>query len=262
MQLFGRELSRYLKAVAQVPAYAGYFVRCLRRVKRPVSFILAYLLARPVPGRVVELRNGLRLRLSDHPHDTITVFVIFIREDYGAITPGGTVVDVGANIGIFSLWAAAKGAGRVLAFEPGADAYDLLVLNARDNGLDQVIRPHRLAVVGEAGEPIRFATASSVYHSIETAGENAEWVDTTDLRRIVAESGPVDLLKLDCEGAEYAILFSGGPSEFEAIRAIRLEYHRGRRDQIDAHLARFGLRLEQAKTDSPILGNAWYARPD
>ena len=171
-------------------------------------------------------------------------------------------MDVGANIGVFSLWAAMKGAGRVLAFEPGGDAYDLLVLNARENGLDPVIRPQRLAVVGEAGEPVRFATTSSVYHSIETASENAEWVETTDLRRIIAETGPVDLLKLDCDGAEYAILLSGGQAEFEAIRAIRLEYHRGRRDQIDGHLARFGLRLEQAKSDSPILGNAWYARPD
>ena len=106
MRLFGRDISRYWLRIPEIPAYFGYLLKCFKLFNNPLQLILAYLLSSSLPGRVVELRKGPRIYLSEHSHDIISVFVIFVREDYGRIQPGSTVVDVGANIGIFSLYAA------------------------------------------------------------------------------------------------------------------------------------------------------------
>ena len=75
---------------------------------------------------------------------------------------GETAVDVGANIGYFSLVAArAVGAGgRVVAFEPVAEVRQALAENVRINGASVEIRDEALAdttgEVHEAGAPVRY----------------------------------------------------------------------------------------------------------
>ena len=67
--------------------------------------------------------------LSSHPHDLITVFVIFFHKDYGTIPEQSIVLDIGAHIGALSLYAARRGASKVYAFEPNREAYDVLCRN-------------------------------------------------------------------------------------------------------------------------------------
>jgi FkbM family methyltransferase len=67
---------------------------------------------------------------------------------------GATVFDVGANIGLFSLEAASRGA-IVHAFEPVPATFAALEANARDNGNGR-ITPHRLAL-GAQLETVQFA---------------------------------------------------------------------------------------------------------
>src|SRR6478735_9305250 len=50
-----------------------------------------------------------------------------------AITPGCTVIDIGAGPGVFSLLACQYGAGAVFAIEPD-DSVELLRQMAKDNG--------------------------------------------------------------------------------------------------------------------------------
>jgi FkbM family methyltransferase len=57
--------------------------------------------------------------------------------------------DIGANIGLFSLYAAAERACRVLAFEPSAGNYMVLTRNVQINGLDDRISAYALALSGE-----------------------------------------------------------------------------------------------------------------
>jgi FkbM family methyltransferase len=70
---------------------------------------------------------------------------IFEREEYLrhgiALAPGMTVIDAGANIGLFSLWADRKCGGRcaIYAFEPVRSTFEKLELNAKEHGLS--LRP-------------------------------------------------------------------------------------------------------------------------
>jgi FkbM family methyltransferase len=70
------------------------------------------------------------------------------------IRPGMTVVDVGANIGYYTLLFAdlAGPAGRVIAFEPDPDLFGAAVENVRRNGKRDTVRLHNCALGAQAGE--------------------------------------------------------------------------------------------------------------
>lgn len=262
MQLLGRDISRYVRRIPETFSYLNYFFKCFRLFNNPHEFIWAYLLSRPLSNRVVELRNGLKIYLSEHPHDVISVFVVFVREDYGGIQPGSTVVDIGANIGIFSLYAAHNRATRVFAYEPNSESYYYLLQNIKANHLERVILPCRLAVVGTPGEQVRFPTKSSMYNAIITNDDRTdfEWVNTIGLPEILDQTGDINLLKLDCEGAEYGILFSIGQDIYARIQNIRLEYHSGNEQAIENHLTRYGFIKRCSKADTANSGTMWYEK--
>jgi FkbM family methyltransferase len=211
---------------------------------------------------VIELRKGPRIYLSEHPHDIISVFVVFVREDYGHIQPGSTVVDVGANIGIFSLYAAHNKAAMVLAYEPSAESYSILLRNIKANQLEQSVIAKQLAVVGTPGEQVRFPVKSSMYNAIITDDNETdfEWVNTIGLPEILDQMGNISLLKLDCEGAEYDILACAGEDVYAKIQHIRLEYHSGGEQVIDNYLSRYGFVKRHSQADTASSGNLWYEK--
>ena len=147
------------------------------------------------------------------------------------ILPNWTIVDIGAAIGEFTIFAALRAAqGQVLAFEPNPRSFSLLQENLRLNGI-QNVRAVNAGVWSQAGtmtlddatdEPLQAQTQFS-----ETACENAESIPVITLEQIRKEFTPqgIDLLKLDCEGAEYPILLSAKPETLNAVSRIVMEYH-------------------------------------
>src|SRR5262249_29519345 len=65
---------------------------------------------------------------------------------------GGTLIDVGANIGLVAIAALAHGGARCIAFEPAPDNYALLRRNLRRHGLEARVEAHRVALDSESGE--------------------------------------------------------------------------------------------------------------
>ena len=259
MRLFGRDPRQHIGEMRRLPVYLWYFVKVALTFRRPLEFIRAYLAQRSPRGDVVETRGGLRILLSGHPHDAITVFVVFIRGDYGRIAPGSVVADVGANIGVFALWAAHCGAKRVLAFEPSASTFALLQRNVEENGLQDVIEAHRAAVYGVDGAQVPFARNGSMYSAIgdDSDGES-DLVPTVTLNTIVRRAGGrVDLLKLDCEGAEYAAIEA---ADLGGVGEVKLEYHRGRADQLIAWFEDRSFRVAMWRPANEELGNLWAIR--
>ena len=263
MNILGRDISRYWRRLPEAPAYLGYFIKCFWIFKNPVQFITAYLTSNSIPGRMVEMRNGLKIHMSEHPHDTISIFVVFVRNDYGPIQSGASVIDIGANIGIFSLYAAQNKAARVFSYEPCSESFVILLNNIQANRLENTVFARQLAIVGRPLGKVRFPVRSSMYNAILTDTDTAdefEWVETASLKNIVSESGSIDLLKIDCEGAEYDIIFAGGENEYSRIHKLRLEYHRGKAEMLDTHLRLYGFVRRRAKSDTAQSGNVWYEK--
>ena len=260
--ILGRDLSRYVKRIPEIPMYFWYFVKCFLLFRDPWRFIWAYLTMSSLSDRQVKLRNGLHIGLSEHPHDVVTVFAIFVREDYGPIPPGSIVVDIGANIGIFSLYAAGRGATKVFAYEPNNESFQCLLKNIDVNGLREVVTPAHLAVTSRDGATVKFPTAASMYNAIITDDNRSDYelVETVTLARILGQAPTVDVLKLDCEGAEYDILLNVSPEALRQVASIRMEYHSGPSSDLWAALQRHGFRRSHLSADTPVTGNVWYQR--
>jgi FkbM family methyltransferase len=148
------------------------------------------------------------------------------------LEPGMTFVDIGANDGWYTLFAARRvgSAGSVLAFEPSAREYARLLDNLQLNRLANV-RPHAIAL---AAEP---STGTLRIGDFEHAGQNTlgqfiyDGVHCAALEKIPLErlddvleregGAAPDVIKMDVEGAEFAVL-QGARRLLEARRPLLL----------------------------------------
>jgi len=153
---------------------------------------------------------------------------------YGvSIQNGWKVLDIGAGVGDFSLYAAYGNPQTVVyAYEPFPDSYKLMIKNLTMNAIDNVMafqqaiwsQNGRLALDLSAGEPLQIMSKGP-----ELAGEyrDAITVQAYSLDQVLQnhEIGVVNLLKMDCEGAEYAILLGASGQVIAKIERIIMEYH-------------------------------------
>ena len=138
-----------------------------------------------------------------------------------------SVIDIGANIGAFSLLAASMGADQVVSVEPISATYNRLTSNINRAGFKNVKafkhlvsdKPgveHKVSINDNAG-------ANSMYN---VSNQNFEVVTTITLHDILENlTGNDIMLKLDCEGAEYDILLNASDADMSRIDEIMMEIH-------------------------------------
>ncbi|MFQ5738784.1 MAG: FkbM family methyltransferase [Acidobacteriota bacterium] len=125
------------------------------------------------------------------------------------LQPGDGFLDIGANIGIYSLLAGSLVGerGRVDAFEPGPKAAERLRCNVRLNRFDDVVHLHRQVVSEECGT-VAFVQDLDVGNRIQTeqeSGNRALETECVALDRVV-EGRSYAMAKVDVEGAEPLVL--------------------------------------------------------
>lgn len=147
-----------------------------------------------------------------------------------ALRPGATVVDVGANIGCNTVYAARRVGprGRVIAVEPAGDNLSVLRRNLEQNQLDHVT----VAAVAAGAE----TGSRSFYLRGDVSAVNSFYAESvyasvTDVVRVpVARlddmvEGEADLVKVDVEGAELEVL-AGMPRLLASPRLhLVVEWH-------------------------------------
>ena len=268
LRLGQREVTLSTKTLAQLWRVILMVPAALRHFERPFRVLMHYVRKTSPEDKEVRLRNRLKVFLSSCSDDVITVVIIFCRREYGDVRRGSTVIDIGANIGAFSLYAACMGAAKVFAFEPNREAYGCLVANITENGFEDRITPSRQAVADRDDEYLRISRASSPYNSAVRCGSNeyqggdCDLVTTISLTSILRNNSidHVDLLKMDCEGGEYDIILGLTEATLSKITDIRIEYHgRGRKDPIIRHLKEHGFSLERLQVSSDLSGNMWFS---
>ncbi len=174
---------------------------------------------------VFTLSSG-RERLSVPPDFRYTSVSAFLLRDWveaelhaldQLVRPGDVFVDVGANIGLFTLKAArlCGPTGRVIAIEPGRQSLARLRANIALNGWTHV------DVIGKAlADKIDVAALHHIdlgddpqAFSLLSNGRDmpAETVEVTTLDTLVGELGlaRLDCLKMDVEGAEPLVVAGG-----------------------------------------------------
>ena len=145
------------------------------------------------------------------------------------IGEGDVVVDVGANVGYYTLIAAQKvgKTGQVWAFEPDPDSFELLRRNVELNGYDNVqLVPKALGAKPGTLRLYRHPTNRGD-HRIYDPGDTREAVQVavTTLDQYFATRDRVDLIKIDTQGAECTILAGAGQTlqRHDDVRLI-MEY--------------------------------------
>jgi len=141
------------------------------------------------------------------------------------------IVDIGANIGAFSLYAAWKlPKSRIFAYEPGPDNYRFLCENIRLNSLSARVTAFPLAVGGQNGEQMfNINKTRSVDHGFYSSSNcsGAIPVPVVTLEKVFRDNSlnTVDLLKLDCEGAEFEIFRNAPEPILCKVSALSMEVH-------------------------------------
>jgi FkbM family methyltransferase len=130
----------------------------------------------------------------------------FVRLLAEAIQPGAVVVEGGAHLGFVTVHEARAAGpdGRVFVFEPDVDVLDVLRGNLRVNEVDDRVEVVAKAL-GDSTRRARFfvrADESSLY---EPTGDS-DPIEIEVVRADAVIDGPVDVVKLDVEGAELAAL--------------------------------------------------------
>ena len=166
---------------------------------------------------------------------------VFHNNEYGLLDCAGrTVVDVGANIGAFACLAAERGAEKIVAVEPFGPNFEVLLSNVAPYSQITAVRR---AIGATSGEPITMRTTEEFME--QAAGEfpgkpvnfggfhvgdhvgGSDTVDTISLAHLMADQGieRIDVLKLDCESAEWPVFLALEPEVFAKIGELCGEYH-------------------------------------
>ncbi len=139
----------------------------------------------------------------------------------------GCIVDIGANVGIYTVLASKMyPKAKLYSVEPLADTCAVLLENLV---LNTVVSSISQAAVSDKNQPMILSWhpknpgSASVIH----AGPELEIVRAERLPSILNELGVdvVDLLKLDIEGLEYAVLHDLSDTDWSRIRRLSVELH-------------------------------------
>jgi FkbM family methyltransferase len=182
--------------------------------------------------------NGLLVRIRHGSGDVVTLGEVFHDHQYAptaeveqALGTPRRVLDLGANIGLFGLFAAGRWPqAQITAFEPdpaNACLHERTIEANALRGRWWLTRAAAATAAGHAefvsgGVALSHLAATGEHHgAAEESGHARIEVELRDVLPLLAET---DLLKMDIEGGEWAIL--GDPRFRDAPpRAVVLEYH-------------------------------------
>lgn len=245
--------------VATSPAARRHRVRCVARYWR-------WQVWRRATGRPVQVLYPQHWRIelpawSELAGVTIATGLHEPAEElfvFAVVRPGDVVVDVGANLGIYTVACAAMGA-RVAAFEPASLAREALRRNVRINHLDQAVGV-LAAALGDAAGSASITTGLDVRNHL-VAGQDdpagVERVPVWTLDGFLADhpewgsAGPA-LVKIDAEGHDAAVLRGARRVLAEHQPVLLLETWDGGRE-VRTFLADFGYRVYRYDYDERVL---------
>lgn len=261
-------MKRSLKDFISLEAlkHLTYIPPIVLKIKNWFPFLLNYAGFRNLPC-LFAFRNGIKIKTKEGI-DSATLAVIFIKKEYGNVKDNSVVIDIGANIGVYSIFAASTSKNTVVyAYEPVPKTFDSLLENIKLNKFEKKVLPFNLGVFSRKGKRKLYFGDSSPFNSLYPK-KKKEYLeincislkDVFDYNKIER----CDILKVDCEGAEYEILYNTPNQYLKKIKEIRLEYHNLNKTYNIKKLIQFlrgqGFRVIKMKKDFDYSGIVWLRR--
>lgn len=193
---------------------------------------------------------------SDHLSDIVN---ICLDDEYGLksmTSKPSVIVDVGGNIGLFSLWARHLfPKASIHVYEPNERVYPLLEHNVAASNIETY--KNAVSSIDGCGELVDEGDSRLASAKIAPSGE----IEFVSLKSVILDvGGKIDLLKLDCEGGEWEIF--NDRESFKQVDRVRMEYHltEGRSlHDLDIAVKQIGFEIQNlVKNDG--FGIAWLER--
>lgn len=171
------------------------------------------------------------------PRGILELNSIFLEDCYGDLdVEGKTVLDIGAFIGDSAVYFASKGAKRVVAYEPVPLLYKIAKENIQLNNFEDIVEMVNAAVSDNEGivtinydERLPGESTICEFNNRENKTKPATFkAKAVSFKSAVSQLGHVDLLKMDCEGAEWRIMPKAVTEDtLSAVDDIIMEIHGG-----------------------------------
>ncbi len=185
------------------------------------------------------LRNGMRVVCRPYRLDRAAFNDVWLDESYNphhfdisfAWNDCKQIVDIGANIGNFTLFAAWKAPhARIIAVEPEPGNVAMSQKNIDANHLSSRVTLIAAGIAATEGTgTLHLSAKESGGHSLYAHGDTTRTttVSLKPLATILKEQHmtQIDFLKLDCEGGEYEGLYALSQAQLDGISFIAVEYH-------------------------------------
>lgn len=236
---------RYKQLFKNISNWQEYVFNKGQRKKRSLNFI-----TQPYPIKF------------EVPDSLYQVFKEIFMEDFyeadklAGLPENPLVIDIGANAGFFNVMMFSKiKTARVFAYEPLPSNIKLFKKTIEQNNLMKNIQLEQMAVTGTCKECIELFTedtddntvVSSVFSGFNKLNQKSILVPAQSLTSIIEQNNfqKIDLLKLDCEGSEYDIIYNTDASTLKKIDMIVIEVHeideeRNNLKSLDAYLLSLG----------------------
>jgi FkbM family methyltransferase len=229
------QLPSNLYAIWRIPAGEGRGAVCWTYLKLLARLAFAGVFPRMSPSH--ERIRGVTMQVLDYASFLSLYVEIVVRREYQFAfdSPSPLILDCGTNIGMSVLYFKTTSPDcRIVAFEPDEMAFRALQHNVAANRWNH-IEMHNAALCGEEGEVDFFSdpaqpgslVMSTFEHRVSGASSKP-----TACRRVQAVrlssfvNDPVDLVKMDIEGTELAVLEElAQKGKLSKIKQIILEYH-------------------------------------
>jgi FkbM family methyltransferase len=207
--------------------------KCISKINNWQVAVLYYLGNKNEEKEIV-LKDGTKC-LIRNKSDAIAFFENFILEvnnleDKFEIEKNDVVIDIGAHVGYFTLYAAKRAqTGMVISFEPTKESFLVLKNNVKINNFQNIfINNLAVANISESRTFFvdkKYGISNTFYES--NTGLEKEIVQTTTLDEIYGKYNleNIDFLKMDCEGAEFEIILNTSTEILKKIKKISMEIH-------------------------------------
>jgi FkbM family methyltransferase len=186
--------------------------------------------------RLLKLRKGLQVVCRGNSRDWDVFHELFFAGGYEAalrylanLSGAPKVLDLGGNIGLFALLAArSHPLANIFSYEPGPP-------NARLFEVNRLLNPELMDRIALSQAAVGAQDRVAEWYFDEKnpggsgffAGGNHRFPVTVHAFDRIVESlaNPLDLVKMDIEGAEYEVFLKSPPQTWKKIKAVALELH-------------------------------------
>ncbi len=187
----------------------------------------------------IEVKD-VKAKVREDTSDEFVVNEVIRGNEYRKLKlqPSDVVLDFGLNIGMFTIQTFKRGVKEVHSFEPDYDNFKLATDNCKLNNLDNSVKLHNAAVVGNYDTQRNFSINvkrnKGAHSLVAKRGRDTITVNAQNINDIMQQVNPT-VIKMDIEGGEYEVL--PAITDWSNVRELIMEYHHAH--LLDSDLRKF-----------------------